>query len=985
MASRILGLDLGTNSIGWALLEGSSLTACGSRIFQEAVDAKTRTPKNKARRDARSARKLNARRKMRRDTLTNLLAKEGLLPADPSERDELFGRAQQKKSPDPYSLRQRGLDERLSLHEFGRVLFHLNQRRGFQSNRKARSSEEKRQEDGKVKKAVGELSDAIESAGARTLGEYLSKQPKKRDRYTSRVMYEDEFNKLWEAQKKYHHGTLTDSVRARIHKVIFFQRPLKIQKHLVGKCTLEPGKKRCSWARPEAQRFRILQDINHLTVRNPITRDYRPLTQQERNQLADRLETRATMTWNCVRRLLDLHAGETFNLEEGGSKKHLTGNRTLAAIRGAAPEFWARLDETQRDSFLEDLFSIVKEETLLKRLTDHWELGHEQANALATVKFPSGYANLSLKAIRNILPHLENGLNYHDACRAAGYLRDDQKPVKRLPHLPPPPVIRNPVVSRALHQARYVVNAIIRQYGKPDEIHVELARELKLTKKQKDRLQRQNTSNQKLNDEARKSLQKLGIPDSGEARLKYRLWKEQGGICPYSGECIGKERLFSPDVEIDHILPYSRMPDDSYMNKVVCLAVENRDKRDATPYEKWSADKERYEQILQRIRALPPVKRRKFEQKEINLADFISRQLNDTRYISLEVKNYLRPLVDKPEKIQVSTGQTTAILRRAWRLDNILAVDGNTEKNRADHRHHAIDAIVIALTSRSLFHQIASTAADKRAVLGQRRFDFSFPWEGFSSEVAERIDSLVVSHAPTRKVAGALHKANPYGQVMRDGKEVYVQRVPLKDLTVKRTNKIVDRRIRALVQDRLSAHGGDSKKAFADPLYLEHNRKGTGRTQIKRVRVAENLSNLYHVTEKEGGKPIKSYALENNHHVEIIEHVKIGKRKGVLVTTMDAAHRVRRQNQKLPLVQRDHGPDWKFVMSLTVNDMVQIEDNGETKTYRVQKMSEGKITLRLHTAATLENESERLIKTPNTLRCSKITVDPLGNVKVTHD
>ena len=984
MASRILGLDLGTNSIGWALLEGSSLTACGSRIFQEAVDAKTRTPKNKARRDARSARKLNARRKMRRDTLTNLLVKEGLLPADPSERDELFGRAQQKKSPDPYSLRQRGLDERLSLHEFGRVLFHLNQRRGFQSNRKARSSEEKRQEDGKVKKAVGELSDAIESAGARTLGEYLSKQPKKRDRYTSRVMYEDEFNKLWEAQKKYHHGTLTDSVRDRIHKVMFFQRPLKIQKHLVGKCTLEPGKKRCSWARPEAQRFRILQDINDLTVRNPITRNYRPLTQPERDQLANRLKTQATMTWNRARRLLDLHEGETFNLEEGGSKKQLIGNRTLVAIHKAAPGLWARLGETQRDAFLEDLLTINKEETLLKRLTDHWELGHEQANVLATVEFPSGYANLSLKAIRNILPHLENGLNYHDACRAAGYRRDDQKPVKTTAYLPAPPDIRNSVVSRALHEVRRVVNAFVRQYGIPGEIHVELARDLKLSKKRKDQLEKQNARNQKLNDEARKVLQEQKIPDNGKDRLKHRLWKEQGGICPYSGECIGKERLFSSesDVEIDHILPYSRTLDDSYMNKVVCLARENRDKANATPYEKWGADAERFEQILQRVRALPLAKRRKFEQKEVILDNFISRQLDDTRYISLEVSNYLRSL---GSKIQVSTGQTTAILRRAWRLDNILAVDGNTEKNRADHRHHAIDAIVIALTSCSLFHQIASTAADKRAVLGQRRFDFSFPWEGFSSEVAERIDSLVVSHAPTRKVAGALHKANPYGQVMRDGKEVYVQRVPLKDLTVKRTNKIVDRRIRALVQDRLSAHGGDSKKAFADPLYLEHNRKGTGRTQIKRVRVAENLSNLYHVTEKEGGKPIKSYALENNHHVEIIEHVKTGKRKGVLVTTMDAAHRVRRQNQKLPLVQRDHGPDWKFVMSLTANDMVQIEDNGETKTYRVQKMSEGEITLRLHTAATLDDTSGRLIKTPNTLRCSKITVDPLGNVKVTHD
>ena len=972
MASRVLGLDLGPNSIGWALLEledssPKGITACGSRIFQEAVDAKTRTPKNKERRDARSARRRLARRKMRRDTLTHLLVKEDLLPDSPDERKKIL------EASDPYALRRRGLDTRLSLHEFGRALFHLNQRRGFQSNRKASGSEEERQEEGKIKKAVSELSDTMKSAGARTLGEYLFEQPKKRCHYTSRDMYEDEFNKLWEAQKKHHPEVLTDPVRVRVHKVIFFQRPLKVQKFLVGKCSLEPSRKRCSWARPEAQRFRTLQDINHLTVRNPITRHYRPLTQPERDQLANRLETQATMAWSRAQRLLGLHEGETFNLQEGGSKKHLTGNRTLAAVHNAAPGLWARLDETQREAFLEDLFSILKEETLLKRLTGHWGLSHEQANALATIEFQPGYANLSLKAIRSILPHLENGLNYHDACQAAGYLRDDQKPVTATESLPAPPGIRNPVVSRALHQVRRVVNAIIRRYGKPDEIHVELARDLKLTKKQKDRLQRQNTNNRKLNDEARECLQKLSIPDSGEARLKYRLWKEQKGICPYSGECIGKERLFSSDVEIDHILPYSRIPDDSYMNKVVCLAGENRDKRDATPHEKWSDDDERYEQILQRVRALPLPKRRKFEQEEINLDDFISRQLNETRYISREVKNYLRPLVVNSEKIQVSTGQTTAILRRAWDL----------EKDRADHWHHAIDAIVIALTSRSLFHRIASTAADKQAVLGQRRFDFSVPWEGFASEVTERIDSLVVSHAPTRKIVGALHEETAYGEVTMEGEKVYVRRVPLESLKAKMADKIVDRRIRALVQDRLAAHGGNTKKAFADPLYLEHTRKGTGRTQIRRVRIANNLSNLYHVFGENGGRPIKSYVLGNNHHVEIIEHVKTGRRKGIFVTTMDIAHRVRRQ--KLPPVQRDHGPDWTFVMSLTANDTVQIEDNGKTKTYRVQKISKDQIVLRLHNAATLDDTSSRLLKTPNTLRCTKVTVDPLGNAKATHD
>ena len=811
MASRILGLDLGPNSIGWALLEDGArkgITACGVRIFQEAVDAKTRTPKNRERRDARSARRGFSRRKMRRDTLTDLLVKEGLLPDDLSERDQLL------RTSDPYSLRRLGLDAHLSLHEFGRALFHLNQRRGFQSNRKARGSEEKRQEEGEIKKAVNDLTVAMKNAGARTLGEYLAAQTKKRRHHTSRDMYENEFDALWNAQRVYHPEILTDPVRTRIHKTIFFQRPLKTQKSLVGKCSFEPSRKRCSWARPVAQRFRTLQDINHLTVRNPISRHYRPLTQAEKDQLANRLETQATMTWNRVRRLLGLHEGETFNLEEGGSKKHLIGNHTLAAINNAAPGLWERLDETQREAFLEDLFSILKEETLLKRLTGHWGLCHEHANALATVEFQPGYANLSLKAIRKILPHLENGLNYHDACQAAGYLRDDQRPVTVTERLPAPPDIRNPVVSRALHQVRRVVNAIIRRHGKPDEIHVELARDLKLTKKQKDRLRKQNTSNQNLNGEARECLQGLGLPDSGEARLKYRLWKEQKGICPYSGESIGKERLFSSDVEIDHILPYSRTLDDSYMNKVVCLARENRDKTNDTPYEKWAADEERFGQILQRVAAMkemPWNKRRKFEQTELNLDDFISRQLNETRYISREVSSYLKQL---GSTIQVSTGQTTAILRRAWNLNSVLAPDGAIEKNRQDHRHHAIDAIVIALTRRSLFQMIAKMSADKRAVLGERRFALEAPWKDFRWEAEEKMAALIVSHAPARKIAGAFHEGTAYGRGVMDGREVYVRRVPLENLTPAMVDRIRDRKIQALVKDRLAAHNGKARMAF---------------------------------------------------------------------------------------------------------------------------------------------------------------------------
>ncbi|OGB96513.1 MAG: type II CRISPR RNA-guided endonuclease Cas9, partial [candidate division NC10 bacterium RIFCSPLOWO2_12_FULL_66_18] len=520
----VLGLDLGTNSIGWALLETdkgepSGLAGCGARIFQEAVDAQKGTPKNAKRRQARQARKLVSRRKMRRAALVNLLAHHDLLPKEPDAREALL------RTLDPYLLRKRGLDEPLTLHEFGRAIFHLNQRRGFQSNRKTalgilaghpefaaliqaeearkaagakkKKAQDDEEDEGIVMAAITEIRRAMADSGARTIGEYLFSLPQKRNRfseqgrYTDRAMYKEEFEALWNAQAPHHPGALTDDLKVKVHDLIFSQRPLKPQKFLIGKCQFERGKKRAPWARPEAQRFRYLQDVNHLEVKDPITRMMRPLTLDQRGKIAAKLEEQETMTWGGVRKLLKLHGGETFNIEEGGKEK-VIGNRTGIKLRNALPGFWDGLPPEKQEAFVEDLLSIRKKEVLLKRLRGHWGLSAEQAYAVLTQEFQPGYASLSLKAIHKLLPHLENGLNYHDACQAAGYERDDQKEIKAVDRLPLPPRLRNPVVQKCLHEVRKVVNAVIRKWGKPDLIRVELARDMKLTKKQKESLDRQN-------------------------------------------------------------------------------------------------------------------------------------------------------------------------------------------------------------------------------------------------------------------------------------------------------------------------------------------------------------------------------------------------------------------------------------------------------------------------------------------------------------
>ena len=235
-------------------------------------------------------------------------------------------------------------------------------------------------------------------------------------------------------------------------------------------------------------------------------------------------------------------------------------------------------------------------------------------------------------------------------------------------------------MQKALHETRKVVNAIVRQYGKPDIIRVEMARDMKLSKRQKEELQREQNKHKKANEIAEKILrEEFGIQHPTRADLqKYRLWEECKEVCPYTGTVISREMLFSPEVDVEHILPYSRSLDDSYMNKTLCMAAYNRQvKLNNTPYEIGKGDPLEYARILQRIKPLPFPKHRRFEQKEIDTEAFVARQLNDTRYICVEVRGYLQQL---GVPVEISKGEATATLRHRWRLNTMLSPDGSNEK-----------------------------------------------------------------------------------------------------------------------------------------------------------------------------------------------------------------------------------------------------------------------------------------------------------------
>ena len=1019
MSKRILGLDLGSNSIGWALLKTTDtgkptgLIDLGSRIFNKAVEDKTPTPKNQKRRNSRLARRVVQRRARRRRRILNYLVSLNLLPA--SLKDHPKPESVLNTLGDPYSLRAKALDSPLNAHELGRVLLHLVQRRGFLSNRKTLLGQEMLDdpdvrevlddlgedtsgtdaEETTFKQDISQLRKTIETSGCRTLGEYLaslhshqSKRNRQRDGghlRTDRQMYQEELDAIWEEQKK-HHTVLNTKVKEQIEQIIFHQRPLKLQADRVGKCSLEPRCTRARIARLEYQRFRYLQDINHLQFFDPYEETWNPLSEEARATLVTLFETTKDLTFAGLRKALGLARTTEFNLEKSEVKK-LKGNTTACAIRKVLPE-WDAFSQDKQYALVEDLLTIQKKSVLKKRLIDHWRFDPSTAVNLCMAEFESGHGNFSTKAVRKLLPYLEQGKILSDARVEAGY-GYEQEVIAAEDRLGLPPTIANPIVQKGLHELRRVVNAIIAEYGKPDAVRIEMARDLEMNTKRYAAFLKQQKANTKANDEAAQKYAEmrqknshlvLSENPSRNDKLKYRLWKDQEEQCAYSGRQIIISELFGPAVEIDHILPYSLTLDDSYMNKVVCYTEENRNKRNRTPIDAFGSNEVKWNQITQNVRRWDKKlksKRERFYKKEADLQerDFIGSQLTDTRYISREAGRYLSIL---GVEVTFPKAAFTGWLRHQWGLNSLIGT--SDEKERTDHRHHAIDATVIACVDRG-FHQhlvkLAKKLERSHSELNLRDIRMDIPWQTFRQDVHDQLQSLIVSHVPQRKISGALHEETGVGFIAGNGVDgpgtVYRKSLDT-DFKVTWVDDIIDPVVRRQVRAHLESHNNDPKQAFADGKGVVHK---NGVTLIKRVRVRQSkipdLDTLkktkFGVRDRQG-KMFRWVAYGNIHHVEIIRHRKTGKYEGKFVTAMEAAHRARGVNgPKRPVIQTDHGEAYEFVMVLHINDLVSVEEDGKREVYRVQKFEQdrSRLEIRLHTAATLTNKAEGLRKSIATL------------------
>ncbi len=925
-----LGLDIGVNSVGFALVREenneSKIEKLGVRIVTEDPNFHGKfyqgntASKNAERRLNRGARRNLDRYQLRRDKLIEILEDTGMMP----DEDLLL----KISSLELYELRYRAIQEKLSLPELGRIFYHLNQKRGFQSSRKGNNEENETE----YKKKLKENSEGL---GSQTIGEYfyhkLMDNPwyRIKENLFFRSDYKAEFDRIWDKQSNYYpnlmtggpkntnnKGTLYSLIR---NKTIYFQRPLKSAKNLVGKCTFEPLKRVIPKSHPLYQEFRIWQQLNNLEITHE---NVKLIPNEEQKTLLwtklhepSQLDKLGNLTAASIKKVLGINKNATVNYEK------IEGNKTLRAISKALeavdldynfemPDL-KNLREFENTNFVKLwhlTYSIENENHLINCLKKQFNIEAEKALYIAeNVGYTSDFGSLSAKAIKKILPGLWDGMKYDQAVQNAGYkhhskFEDNQAVLEFLPSIKPN-TLKNPVVEQILNQVVNLVNNIIQDYGKPDEVRVELARTLKSNARERNSISKKQRDLEKKNKEIMEELK--NYPQfkrvSGRDLKRYRLWEETDKLCLYCGQPISFEQVYNGMAEIEHIIPKSRIFSDAMSNLVLAHVKENREKGQMTAYEylegKGHNLLKNYEELVSKLYNEKKITKSKFSNLMMKggdiPSDFLERQLNDTRYISREALNILKQVFPK---VYSTSGSITDLLKQNWQLNHVLEEinlpvyrkEGLTYKTeikdnsgnikvverikdfdkRSDHRHHAVDALVIACTKQSYIQKLNNLNKEFQTYnsLKQSPYEFEMPSKHFRTDVIEHLSSLLISYkkpgtkvlsrkiniyksasGPKKQITwaprGSLHEDTVLGKIKR-----YSKPKDWKDIILNPQN-IVNEQVRLAVNELLAQHK-DPKGALA---YLKKNNLEINGIEVKhpllweykftkRVRISDNIT-----------------------------------------------------------------------------------------------------------------------------------------------
>lgn len=1107
MSKHVLGLDLGVGSIGWCLIaldaqgDPAEILGMGSRVVpltnlgdDKAFSKGEAFTANQKRTARRTMRRGFARYQLRRYRLRRELEKVGMLPDAALIQLPLL---------ELWELRKRAATagERLTLPELGRVLCHINQKRGYRHVKSDAAAivgdeGEKKKDSNSAYLAGIRANDEKLQDERKTVGQYFAEQLRQsqsptggisyriKDQIFSRQRYIDEYNQIMAAQRVHYPDILTDEfIRMLRDEVIFMQRPLKSCKHLVSLCEFEKqekvmrvqqddgkggrqlverrvkfGPKVAPKSSPLFQLCRIYEAVNNIRLTRP-DGSPRDITPEERAKIVAHLQSSASLSFAALKKLLKEKA---LIADQLTTKSGLKGNSTRVALAAALqsyPQYHHLLDMelemrmmtvqltdeetgevTERevsvvtDSYVRQplyrlwhiLYSIEERDAMRRALITQLGMTEEDLDGglldqLYRLDFVKpGYGNKSAKFICKLLPQLQQGLGYSEACAAVGYRHSNSPTSEEIAErtlLEKIPLLqrnelRQPLVEKILNQMINLVNALKAEYG-VDEVRVELARELKMSREERERMTRQNGERKKANDKVAEKIQKCGLFPTKSRIRKYRLWEEAGRQCLYCGQSIEEEQcLREGGMEVEHIIPKSVLYDDFYGNKTCACRRCNKEKGNRTALEYIRA-KGREAEYMERINGLLDKKAISYSKhqrlrwlKEDIPSDFLERQLRLTQYISRQAMAILQQGI---RRVSASEGGVTARLRSLWGYGKILHTlnldrydsMGETERvsregeaneelritnwsKRMDHRHHAIDALVVACTRQSYIQRLNRLSsefgredkkkedqeAQEQQATETGRLSNLERWltqrPHFSVRtVSDKVAEILISYRPGKRVVtrgrniyrkkmadgrevtcvqrgvlvprGELMEASLYGKILSQGRERIVKRYPLHDLK----GEVVDPRLRELITTYNQELKSREKGAPIPPLCLDKDKKQEVRS-VRCYAKTLSLDKAIPTCFDEKGEPTAFVKSASNHHLALYRTPK-GRLVESIVTFWDAVDRAR---YGIPLVithsrevmeqvlQRGDIPesvlrslppsDWVFVESLQLNEMVII-------------------------------------------------------------
>ena len=1037
-----LGLDVGIKSVGWCVLECDEngepiqINALNSRIFDAAEQPKTGASLAEPRRNARGLRRRIRRKSFRLERIRKLFSENGIELFE--TQDDLICLKDEYKNLDVVKLRSDALDKKLTEAEFARVLYSLARHRGFKSNKRegAKDSDE-----GKLLGSIRKSEEEMRESGMRTRGEQLYKKylmegkpvHNKGGDYSmcvSRDILVKEIELLFEKQKEFGNNFATDENKEKYLDIFLSQRnfdegPGKGSQytgsHDVKKCEIYRDEDVAAKGTYTSEWATIYQKINNLSI--ICGGDRRRLSNEERQIAVELAKKVDKVTYKAFRKAIKLDDDYRFSALNYSEKKKSDKKKNEGESKSDVVEINDVVDSLACED-KGDFITAKNSNKIVKALNDNLKSDIELIDEIAEIctKYKSenlfrsaiaeskiidgrldeetieklskidmkGYGHLSLHVLREILPYLEEGMVYSDAMQKAGHNHSEHN-FEKQKYLGTKEVydaiggVTSPVVKRALSQTVKVIDAVIRQYGSPYAINIELARDMSMTKDERDKLKKENDARAAKNEAIRESIAKLNAKPTATNVLKYKLYEEQDHKCAYSMETLDINHLFEDGYyEIDHIIPYSRSFDDSFNNKVLVLKRENQNKRNSTPVEYFERIGRDYDEVLAFWKAVYQKRNRKklefLQKKEINESEWKNRALNDTRYASRMLANLIKDYLlfdekskEKYGRVETVKGAITSYLRRFWGVQKIRE-DGD--------KHHAVDAAIIACVTPKTknkierYNQIKESRKMRNGqyvledgeICDSDYYDknshlvLPYPYKEFINELDARVmdepvlmqnklrllgfnenylmnaKPFVVSRMTSRKAKGCINEAtvfsskyadNKYPTVC-DGNNVIVKRTALANLKLDKNGEINgyfqpegDVALYNALKQRLLEFGGDAKKAFAptNPIRKPCN-SGQGNI-VRTVKTYETYTGGGMLLEKNKG------IVKNDGMIRVDLYSKDGKYFGVPVYVADL---YRGELPKRAATANKPQNEWRemddtytFEMSIYQDDLLRIE------------------------------------------------------------